>query len=194
MQATGYAAIVLAGGRARRLGGAPKPVLAVGGTPMIDRVLAAVADAATRIVVGPPMPLPAGVHRTAEDPPGGGPAAAAAAGLALVDTATVALLAADLPLLTPDAVATLLATLDEAPTGTDGVVYVDDTGRRQLLCGVWRTAGLRSALAGPDLAGASLTRVLAGRTIADLRSTHHPPPWYDCDTPEELTRAEEWTT
>jgi molybdenum cofactor guanylyltransferase len=41
----GYAAIVLAGGEGRRLGGPGKPGLAVGGRSMLARVLDSVADA-----------------------------------------------------------------------------------------------------------------------------------------------------
>src|SRR4051794_41365337 len=77
-----YAAVVLAGGRAARMGGQPKPQLDVGGRPMLAAVLAAVADAAPRVVVGPPQPVPPGVVVGREDPPRGGPLAAVRAGLA----------------------------------------------------------------------------------------------------------------
>lgn len=110
----GYAAVVLAGGAARRLGGVRKPALAVAGRSMLDRVLSAVSDAAVRVVVGPAdLPVPAGVRVTLETPPGGGPVAGTAAGLALVpaDVPLVALLAADLPLLRPEAVNLLRARL-----------------------------------------------------------------------------------
>ncbi|MBY8873628.1 NTP transferase domain-containing protein [Micromonospora sp. PLK6-60] len=112
-----YAAVVLAGGAARRMGGVDKPARPVGGRPMRDRVLDAVADATPRILVGPPGPVPPDVWVTREEPPGGGPVAAVAAGLALLPptTATVALLAADLPLLTRDAVGELRRRLAAAP-------------------------------------------------------------------------------
>src|SRR4051794_17332844 len=71
-----YAAVVLAGGRAARLGGQAKPQLAVGGRPMLATVLAAVADAEPRVVVGPPQPVPGGVLVVREEPPRGGPGAA----------------------------------------------------------------------------------------------------------------------
>lgn len=41
----GYDAVVLAGGSARRLGGADKPGLRVGDSTLIERVAAAVCDA-----------------------------------------------------------------------------------------------------------------------------------------------------
>ncbi|RLK24566.1 molybdopterin-guanine dinucleotide biosynthesis protein A [Micromonospora sp. M71_S20] len=202
-----YAAVVLAGGAARRMGGVDKPARTVGGLPMRDRVLAAVADAAPRILVGPPGPVPAGVRVTREEPPGGGPVAAAAAGLALLDAGTpvVALLAADLPLLTRAAVGELLDRLDA--DGHDGACYVDVDGRRQTLCGVWRVAPLRAALdrlateragrqpgfAAP-LAGAPIRALLAGLRVREVPwSGAGPPPWFDCDTDEDVRRAEEWT-
>ncbi|GGM30091.1 hypothetical protein GCM10011608_13390 [Micromonospora sonchi] len=170
-----YAAVVLAGGAARRMGGRDKPTLPVGGVPMRERVLAEVADASPRILVGA-GPAPAGVRLTREVPPGGGPVAAIAAGLAMVDAdvPAVALLAGDLPLLTRSAVGELLRRLDDSPVDellcglddppadvllrqlddspadvcdpVDGVCFVDGAGRRQTLCGVWRPVALRTAL------------------------------------------------
>ncbi|MEU9505502.1 NTP transferase domain-containing protein [Micromonospora sp. NPDC048170] len=199
-----YAALVLAGGAARRMGGVDKPARTVGGLPMRDRVLAAVPDAEPRVLVGPPGPVPTGVRVTREEPPGGGPVAATAAGLALVDAGTpvVALLAADLPLLTRAAVGGLLDRLD---ADHDGACYVDDDGRRQTLCGVWWAARLRAALdrltlhRGDSGVGASLTGMPVRALLAGLRvcevpwSGAGPPPWFDCDTDEDVRRAEEWT-
>ena len=71
---------------------------------MLAAVLAATADAADRIVVGPPQPVPDGVRVVREQPPGGGPVAALRAGLAEVGTDVVAVLAADLPFLTAELV------------------------------------------------------------------------------------------
>jgi len=76
-------AIVLAGGTARRLGGASKPDLIVGEDTLLDLTLAActVAQAAPIVVVGPDSLARDGIHVTCEDPPHGGPAAGIAAGL-----------------------------------------------------------------------------------------------------------------
>jgi molybdenum cofactor guanylyltransferase len=197
----GYAAVILAGGAGRRLGGAGKPMVAVHGRPMLERVLEAVADASVRIVVGPDtLPLPDGVLRTSEEPPGAGPVAATAAALAALpdaaggraDPPAVALLAADLPFLDARAVRALRDALDRSTV--DGVVFVDSGGRRQTLCGVWRTASLRAALdrIGPP-AGAAMRALLAGLRVAELDDPAEPPPWYDCDQPDDLIRAEEWT-
>jgi molybdopterin-guanine dinucleotide biosynthesis protein A len=223
-----YSAVVLAGGAGRRWGGPGKPVAPVAGQPMLHRVLTAVADAAIRIVVGPPeLPLPAGVLLTRERPAGGGPVAGAGAGLALVppDVSVVALLAADLPLLDPAAVTALRDALVPGAGGVPGAgspsadssgpadgsnrvgpagrpdvaVYVDEAGRRQTLCGLWRTDALRSALSRVaarrgGLAGAPVHALFDAVRVAEVhRSGDGPPPWFDCDTDADRRSVEEWT-
>src|SRR5258708_19988550 len=110
-----FAVVILAGGAARRVGGATKPSLRVGGRPLLIRVLDAVVQAQPRIVVGPPDLaglLPPDVTLTHESPPGGDPVAATAAGLELLahlDPADqVGVFASDLPFLSPGAVNALL--------------------------------------------------------------------------------------
>ncbi|WP_212829298.1 molybdenum cofactor guanylyltransferase [Catellatospora sp. TT07R-123] len=183
--------MVLAGGAARRMGGAPKPLLPVGGVPLLSRVLAALRDADPIVVVGPtelePL-LPPGVRRTREQPPGGGPVAAIAAGLALCPpTGRVAVVGADLPFLTAEALAELLAA--DAPAA----LYADGQGRAQHLLAVWRTEALRAAVP-PEPAGASMRGLL--RDIAPHLAAWTgtgPPPWYDCDTVPDLRAANDLT-
>lgn len=181
-----YTAVVLAGGRAARLGGQAKPQLEVGGRAMLASVLAAVADAERRIVVGPPQPVPEGVVVVREHPPGGGPVAALRAGLPPVTTDVVAVLAGDLPFLTAELIADLRARLAD-----DGVLVVDGTGRDQLLLGVWRTHALRAVV--PAGRGhKALRHVLAPLTVTRVHPSvpsDRPPPWLDCDTPTDLARA-----
>jgi molybdopterin-guanine dinucleotide biosynthesis protein A len=181
-----YAAVVLAGGKAARLGGQAKPQLEVGGRTMLAAVLAAVEDADRRVVVGPAQPVPDDVVRVREEPPGGGPVAALRAGLTEVTTEVVAVLAGDLPFVSAHLVEELRTRL----TG-DGILVADDAGRDQYLLGVWRTAALRAAVA--DVAGpTSLRRVLAPLTVHRWYPEPRPgepPPWTDCDTPADLARA-----
>ncbi|WP_299952401.1 molybdenum cofactor guanylyltransferase [uncultured Modestobacter sp.] len=182
-----FAAVVLAGGRAARLGGQAKPQLDVGGRSMLATVVAAVDGASPVVVVGPPQPVPDGVVLVREQPPGGGPVPALAAGLAAAgDAEVVAVLAADLPFLTPALVGALRERLDG-----DGVLVVDETGRDQLLLGVWRTAALRAVTASAR-AHAPLRGLLAPLSVQRHRPESlpgEPAPWTDCDTPAELARA-----
>ncbi|MEV0715724.1 molybdenum cofactor guanylyltransferase [Asanoa sp. NPDC050611] len=197
----GFAAVVLAGGSARRMGGSDKPSLVVAGRSLRDRVLDALADADPRIVVGGRPEVPARVVYTREDPPGGGPVAAIAAGLSLVGPSpqagrlpqVVALVAGDLPLLTAAAMATLRNALSTA----DGALFVDPDGRRQLLCGVWRVDSLRRRLTemASGVQGASMRALVEPLRVVEVPwSGDGPPPWFDCDTEEDLRIVREWLT
>jgi molybdopterin-guanine dinucleotide biosynthesis protein A len=198
-RAAPYDAVILAGGRAERLGGMDKPGALVGGVPLVERVATAVADARTLIVVGPPRtphaapgavggPLARAVF-TREEPPGAGPVPALRAGMAEVTADWMALLAADLPFLTAGHVSALFRAV--APNAA-GAVLMDDGGREQWLTGVWRTAVLRDALHG--YAGRSLHRLLGPLEPVRLRlpaSRDGRAPWFDCDTMEDLGAARE---
>jgi molybdopterin-guanine dinucleotide biosynthesis protein A len=194
------AAIVLAGGRARRLGGGTKPARAVGGTPLLVRVLEAVRGASARVVVGPAELdglLPAGVLRTSEEPPGGGPVAAIAAGLAVlpVRPALVAVLGADLPFVDEATLRTLCDAF--AAHAIDAAVAVDETDRPQWMLGVWRSEALARRLSamhsGGDLGGRGMRELATGLPRAELRlGAQTPPPWFDCDTVDDLRQAEVW--
>lgn len=176
-----YDAVILAGGSARRLGGADKPGAVVRGRTLIAWVAAAAADASRLVVVGPARrELPQAVV-VREDPPGSGPVPALRAGLAEVRSPWVALLAADLPYLR----AAHLALLREAAVGA-GAVLVDSTGREQWLAGWWRTASLRAAL--KTYQGASLFGLLGPMEPARV-GVAEGEPWFDCDTPADLDRA-----
>ncbi|MFD6552737.1 molybdenum cofactor guanylyltransferase, partial [Streptomyces sp. NPDC058398] len=107
----GYDAVVLAGGAARRLGGEDKPGVRVGGRTLLDRVLAACADATRTVVVAGPRPTARPVEWAREDPPGGGPLAALDAGLRHTAAPYVLVLSADLPFLEEKTVRRLLDTL-----------------------------------------------------------------------------------
>jgi molybdopterin-guanine dinucleotide biosynthesis protein A len=74
------------------------------------------------------------------------------------------------------------------------VLFVDGDGRRQTLCGVWRTAALRRRLGElPEHHGAALRHLLAGLRIEEIHDAAQPPPWYDCDSPDDLDRARRWS-
>ena len=113
------AAIVLAGGRAARLGGADKPGLVVGARTLLAAVVSAAAEAGAGqvVVVGPARPGIGGagpvsssrVEFVREDPPGTGPVAGLRCGLDRVGAPWVAVLAADMPFLRARHLVALLA-------------------------------------------------------------------------------------
>lgn len=164
--------------------GPDKTRLVIGERSLLDRAVDAVGGAETVVVVGPQRETARDVTWTLEDPPGGGPAAALAAGLAAVTAPQVVVLAADLPFVTGAHVEELLTALSG-----DGVVVIDDGGREQWLFSAWRTEVLRVTSLEP---GRALRDVLGAVTPAKLRLTRGGSmPWFDCDTPEDVRRAEE---
>lgn len=191
-------AILLAGGRASRMGGAAKPLLEVSGAPLLAHALAAARDAgcAPLTVVGPEAPgidaPDAGWIR--EDPPFGGPAAGVVAALAAWRAAPPApepvwtlVLACDLPRARA-AVSRLMGALPLLPADTDGVCLADASSRPQWLTGVYRTSALRAAASrlprmGRDAAMRALLDDLAVAVVADPDGTAQ-----DIDTWEDLKR------
>jgi molybdopterin-guanine dinucleotide biosynthesis protein A len=125
-----FCAVVLAGGRAARLGGADKASMEVDGRTLLAHALDAVIDAAEVVVVGDHVPTDRPVTFTLENPRYGGPAAALLTGRdALLRTTTrLAVLAVDMPHLSAG---TFRRLLEAAPDG-DGAVLTDPEGRRQL--------------------------------------------------------------
>ncbi|MFI9081061.1 NTP transferase domain-containing protein [Streptomyces sioyaensis] len=195
---TDYDAIVLAGGAARRLGGADKPALSVGGRPLLDRVLAACADAASTVVVGPGRPTARLVVHALEDPPGGGPLAALEAGLRHTTAPVVLVLSADLPFLTAATVHRLLAAAGGPGPGggaaaRDGAMLRDASGRDQPLVAAYRSGPLRRELARlravhgtpAGLPLRALWAELVLERVPDARSTAS----FDCDTWEDINAA-----
>jgi molybdopterin-guanine dinucleotide biosynthesis protein A len=184
-------AVVLAGGRASRLGGIDKTALGDPGDTLLDRALRAAAGAARRIVVAGPETRrgPADVLWTTESPRHGGPVAALAAGLAVPGrpAPAVLVLAADLPRV-EEAVPALLAAVrwDEA---ADGWLAVDADGRDQPLLALYRRRPLAAAFGtlpgGP--AGAPLRRLLGPLTL--VRIPLDPSLVADVDTSADARRA-----
>ncbi|MGI5376784.1 NTP transferase domain-containing protein [Streptomyces sp. CA-251387] len=210
---TAYDAVVLAGGAARRLGGADKPAVRVGGRALLDRVLAACADARTTVVVADPRPTARPVTWAREDPPGGGPLAALDAGLRHTTAERVVVLSADLPFLDEGTVRRLLAAL--RTSGADGALLTDAGGRDQPLVAAYRASALRRELAaltqghdgrtGPE--GGGRTRSEGGRRTGpegggltglplrrltgalDLTRVPDPVASFDCDTWDDIATA-----
>jgi molybdenum cofactor guanylyltransferase len=115
----------------------------------------------------------------------------------------VVLLAADLPFVDGATVTALLAELrapfarsgpDDAKCARnsthswDGAVLVDDAGRDQYLCAAWRVAALRDADLSVDRLGLLVAQLDYARLSLPV-VPGRPPPWTDCDTPDQLGAA-----
>lgn len=155
-----WAAVILTGGTAARLGGTDKAGLSRAGRSLLEHALDAVAGAADVVVVGPETSTSRPVSFTRESPPGGGPLAGIAAGVAALGGAPdlVVVLAVDMPQITRATVSRLVAAVGDG----DAAWLVDASGRRQLAAVV--RPGLVPA---PGTAHGVPVRVLmrAGRSI-----------------------------
>ena len=173
--------------------GSHKPVLDVGGRPLVARVLDAAGDLPA-LVVGPGQGVPEGVRVVMERVPGGGPVAGLAAAVEALTADpraplpyAVAVLAADLPFVTSDHVDRLLAAL-HGPGEADLAVTVDRDGRPNWLCAAWRLTALRARLDDlGDAYGSSMRRLADGirtQSVDDPAELA-----LDVDTPDDLARA-----
>lgn len=137
-------AVLLAGGRAVRLGGADKASIEIGGLTLLEHALGALLDINEVVVVGEPVPTTRPVTFTREDPAGGGPAAGMLAGLGcfarMPDLLVV--LAVDMPLVTSSTVTRLV---EAVPAGgpADGAALIDNGRRLQYLCAAYSVAALQ---------------------------------------------------
>lgn len=182
------AGVVLAGGAGRRMGGADKAALAVGGVTLLDRVLAAARGVCDRlVVVGPSRPTGVpGVEFVTEDRPGGGPVPAVLAGVRAAGPGcdVVLVMAADLPLLTSGDLRRLVAALDGPAVEA---AASDEVGGPNALLAAYRVPELVSRADGSNLAaGAPARRLLPDSpALVDLG-----PATLNVNRPEDLAAAE----
>ena len=139
--------VVLAGGTSRRFG-SDKLAAPLRGSTVLDTVFASLPPGWPVVAVGPPRETDDDVTWTREDPPGGGPLAGVAAGIALVPTELVAVVAGDMPDAGPALVA-LVAALRTAPSEVCAVVAVDDGGVLNPLLAAYRTGAVREVVPSP---------------------------------------------
>lgn len=175
--------MVLAGGRARRLDGADKALIEVGGKTLLDRVLGALHAAGRIVVVGPRRTTASNIVWVEEQPPGAGPVHALAAGLEHVVADLIVVVAVDMPFVTPDAIRRLA----DAAHGRDGALMIDADGRDQMMLGVYRANALRARSAAlRETAGASMRELIDG---LDLERVEDPVSAFDCDTADDVLAA-----
>lgn len=137
-------ALVLAGGRATRMGGVDKAAILVGGEPIFARQVRVLSPRVTEIVVATNTEnaLFAG-HRTVKDAiEGAGPLAGIAAGLAVCTTPWMLVVAGDMPDLTGALLDRMIAAIDPA---CDAVGIRIGGWPEPLVC-VLRVASARPAL------------------------------------------------
>lgn len=164
-----FTAIIIAGGRATRLGGIDKTALMFNGRTLLQCSLDAVREAKQIAVVGFGIHLEpaAGLSQTTEEPRWGGPAAALTAGMHNLRHSRVehtVVIAADMPRVA-GAVELLLQAVDDHH---DGVIAVDSTGQRQYLLGVYRTSALRQAVATADSTNAAMRTITGQLRLLEL--------------------------
>ena len=202
------AAIVIAGGEARRFGADKLALRDAEGRSLLEVTVAGVAQVADPVVVvGPERPafrqlgevvtpqnvvqlaetVPATVIWTREDPPGGGPCAALIAGVACVpeEVTHVAVLAGDAPA-GGAAVTALRQVIDDAAAA----VVTDASGREQPMTAVYAVAPLRAAIAaygdGRDMSIRQVLEDLRPQTVVAIIDQ-----WSasaDIDLPEDAGR------
>lgn len=183
------AAIVLAGGGARRLGGVDKPLLVLGGQTVLARILATLAPQAGPIAIsanGDPARFAAFGLPVLEDATfaGQGPLAGVLAGLdwaAAQGSATLLTVPGDTPFIPAD----LVDRLAPAPS------CAASAGQAHHLVALWPVtcrAALRAWLAQPGPRGVrNFSATLGQRQIAFAAVAFDP--FLNVNTPDDLTRA-----
>ena len=180
-------AVVLTGGSAVRFQGADKASMELAGLTLLEHVLGALAEVSEVVVVGDDVLTSRPVTFVREDPPGGGPAAGVLAGLSGFPRPPrlLVVLAVDMPMVTTATVSRLLLSADE-----DGALLVDESGRSQYLCGIYRGAALLEAA--PPLQeqhGMSMRSLVSGLRLAEVPALS----WEarDVDTWDDLAELRE---
>ena len=195
--------LVLAGGRARRMGGADKPLLSLGGTTILGRVLSRLVPQCAGVALnanGDPARFAfTGLTVIADDVPGfAGPLAGVLAGLDFLavrrpDTQWLVTVPGDCPFLPGDLVARLHAARER-----DGATLACARSgeRTHPVVGLWPVAlraDLRRALVEEGL---SKVGAFAARHGVALSSWPAEPidPFFNVNTPEDAAEAERMAT
>jgi molybdopterin-guanine dinucleotide biosynthesis protein A len=165
------------------MGSVDKTAAPFGAGTVLDHLLDDLPAPWPVVTVGPERPSRRTTRWTREVPPGGGPVAAVAAGLTLVRTDLVVVLAGDMPFAAGTAVR-LAAALDDDPT-VAAVVATDTHGRNNPLLAAYRTAALRHALPDPPANAAARTLLVVDHARLPVAAEES----LDVDTPEALAAA-----
>jgi molybdopterin-guanine dinucleotide biosynthesis protein A len=201
-----FAAVILAGGLGRRMGGGDKPLLAVGDKPMLERVIERLTPQVERVVInanGDPSRFAAFGLPVVPDTIEGfaGPLAGVLAGMRwsranLPEARFLASAAADTPFFPAD----LVARLAEGTGGDEGTIALaaSSAGTHPVF-GLWPVAFadaleafLRDGGSGKILTFADrYLRVNVPFDDIDLGNGEAADPFFNVNTPEDAERAEE---
>lgn len=189
--------VILAGGRARRMGGSDKSFLLLDGQPLLGRAIARLAPQTTTLVISANGPTERyarfGVPVVADTISGfAGPLAGVLAGMTwaranVPDASRVATIAVDTPFFPLDLVARLSA------AGAEGTAVAQSSGRKHPVFALIPVA-LASDLAAFLADGASLrvTDWLAQHHVVtvDFDGVAGVDPFFNLNTPDDLAQAE----
>lgn len=184
--------LVLAGGRASRMGGIDKGLVEIAGRPMIEHVLDALRPQVGRVLINANRNL--GTYRryghpVISDAVGGylGPLAGILAGLAALDTDYLLTVPCDSPLLAPDLAGRMFA----AAVAADAEVTVAHDGARQqpvfLLLRRDLAGSLRAFLAAGER---KIDRWFAGHRLAEASLADRAGSFVNVNDPAERERVE----
>ena len=159
-------AMILTGGSSSRFG-SDKSQAKFGAHSLIEKLLITLPSEIDIIIVGPQlMSATREVTYTQENPLGGGPVAAIAAGLKLIDSEFVAIIATDMPF----ASAILAVLTENFPETDDAVIPLDSVGIPQPLCALYRSDALVRALTElGSTQGQSMRNLVQNLSVKELR-------------------------
>lgn len=180
-------AMILTGGSSSRFG-SDKSQAKFGAHSLIEKLLITLPSEIDIVIVGPQlMSATREVTYTQENPRGGGPVAAIAAGLKLIDSEFVAIIATDMPF----ASAILAVLTENFPETDDAVIPLDSVGIPQPLCALYRSDALVRALTElGSTQGQSMRNLVQNLSVKELRLEPAVRRiLLDVDTPSDLERA-----
>ena len=193
--------LVLAGGRARRMGGGDKARIEIGGVTILDRVLACLSAQCTGIIINangdPQRFADTGLPVIADNVPGfAGPLAGILAGLDWLAAQNNGIewmvsVPGDCPFLPDDLVQRLHAARRQLGAGV-GLACARSGEWRHPVVGLWPLAlraDLRKALVDEGLRKIEVWTARHGVAIADW-SDQPIDPFFNVNTPEDAARAE----
>ena len=182
-----WSALILTGGTSNRFGSDKSEAILQGNT-LIDYLISSIPAGVPVVIVGPARDEFATTIRVVqEDSPGGGPVAGIAAGLPLIETEYVSVLATDMPYSAALVPLLMLDLSDEV----DGAIVVDEEGFQQPFSGIYRTLVLKRALEEiAPVSGQSMRKLLNQLHVKQVRlSADERHLLVDIDTPEDLIKA-----